>query len=67
MEVAARCVMELGICRSGREGGSSGSVIFGNGKLRDRRGATSFQGDPSMLHLYQALAEKERRLISERT
>src|SRR5258708_3268157 len=29
MEVAARCVMEFGICRSGREGGSSGSVIFG--------------------------------------
>jgi hypothetical protein len=30
---------EFGIWRSGRNGGSSGSVTFGNGKLRDERGA----------------------------
>jgi len=36
--------MKFGICRSGREGGSPGSVIFGNGKLREQRGATSFRG-----------------------
>src|SRR5262249_10255277 len=33
--------IELGICRSGRKGGSSGSVIVGYGSLREQRGATS--------------------------
>src|SRR5437773_6458175 len=36
--------MEFGMCRSGREGGSRGLVIFANGRLRDERGATSFRG-----------------------
>jgi hypothetical protein len=31
--------IEFGIWRSGRNGGSSGSVTIGNGKLRDERGA----------------------------
>jgi DNA invertase Pin-like site-specific DNA recombinase len=39
--------------------------------LLARRGARRSRGgrdaDPFMLHLYAALAEKERRLISERT
>jgi hypothetical protein len=33
--------IEFGIWRSGRNGGASGSVTVGNGKFRERRGATS--------------------------
>ena len=32
--------IELGMCRSGRSGGSSGSVIMGNGNLREQPGGT---------------------------
>ena len=32
------------MCRSGRRGGSSGSVTLGKGKLREQRGATSCRG-----------------------
>jgi len=32
--------IEFGMWRSGRKGGSSGSVTFGNGKLREERGGT---------------------------
>jgi hypothetical protein len=34
--------IELGMCRSGRNGGSSGSVTAGYGKLREQRGGTRF-------------------------
>ena len=32
--------MEFGMCRSGRNGGSSGSITVGYGKLRAQRGGT---------------------------
>src|SRR6266851_2894807 len=33
--------IELGTCRSGRSGGASGSIIFGNDNVREQRGGTS--------------------------
>jgi hypothetical protein len=32
--------IEFGMWRSGRNGGSSGLITLGNGKLREHRGAT---------------------------
>ena len=29
--------MEFGMCRSGRSGGTSGSIMVGNGRLREER------------------------------
>src|SRR5712691_9902655 len=36
--------IELGTCRSGRSGGASGSIIFGNDNVREQRGGTSAGG-----------------------
>src|SRR5262249_52496686 len=36
--------IELGTCRSGRSGGSSGFITFRNGNVRERRGGTSSRG-----------------------
>jgi hypothetical protein len=32
--------IEFGMWRSGRNGGATGLITFGNGKLREHRGAT---------------------------
>src|ERR1700758_1405467 len=37
-------VIELGMCRSGRIGGASGSVTIGNGRSREWRGETWSRG-----------------------
>src|ERR1700753_2359036 len=36
--------IELGMCRSGRNGGSPGSITFGYGKFREQPGATKSRG-----------------------
>jgi hypothetical protein len=36
--------IEFGMCRSGRNGGSSGSVTVGYGNLREQPGATKSRG-----------------------
>ena|SRR5258708_6979484 len=40
MSLRRMVAMEFGMCRSGRKGGSSGSVTVGYGKLREQRGGT---------------------------
>src|SRR6266702_9007100 len=44
-----KVAIELGTCRSGRNGGSSGSIIIGNGNLRDERGGTRSRGGNRLL------------------
>jgi hypothetical protein len=38
MSLLRMVAIEFGMCRSGRKGGSSGSVTVGYGKLREQRG-----------------------------
>ncbi len=40
MSLRRMVAIEFGMCRSGRKGGSSGSVTVGYGKLRGQRGGT---------------------------
>ena len=40
MSLRRMVAIEFGMCRSGRKGGSSGSVTVGYGKLREQRGGT---------------------------
>src|SRR5258708_1698599 len=40
MSLLRMVAIEFGMCRSGRKGGSSGSVTVGYGKLREQRGGT---------------------------
>src|SRR5260221_4650120 len=40
MRLRRMVAIEFGMCRSGRKGGSSGSVTVGYGKLREQRGGT---------------------------
>src|SRR5258708_28092546 len=50
MSLRRMVAIEFGMCRSGRKGGSSGSVTVGYGKLREQSGGTrTFGGTPSPL------------------
>jgi hypothetical protein len=40
MSLRRMVAIEFGMCRSGRKGGSSGSVTVGYGKLREQSGGT---------------------------
>src|SRR5258706_12734316 len=44
MSLRRMVAIEFGMCRSGRKGGSSGSVTVGYGKLREQRGGTRSGG-----------------------
>ena len=40
MSLRRMVAIEFGMCRSGRKGGSSGSITVGYGKFREQRGGT---------------------------
>src|SRR5258705_13915194 len=44
MSLRRMVAIEFGMCRSGRKGGSSGSVTVGYGKLREQSGGTRRRG-----------------------